>query len=294
MNLPKHFKSKLAAGALSAVMMTIPAFAVSGTVDADGGLRLRNAAGTDAGILATLPNGSQVEVSGVTEDGWYQVAYKDLEGFVSGEYLVVSETDAQSLPQVTEPFYGKVTEGPLNVRTEPSTSGGKVTKLATGTIVQIIKEENGWYQIEDGYISAGYVELIDAADAVSATASSAAGAQVVAYAKQYLGYPYVYGGSSPRGFDCSGFVQYVFSHFGVSLSHSGSAQRSAGTPVASGNMQPGDVVFFAQNSSGRISHVGIYIGGNQFIHASSPSTGVIISNMNDYVARGFVGASRIL
>lgn len=296
MNLPKKLGVKFAAGLLSAAMMVAPAFAVTGTVDASGGLRLRNGVGTEAGILATLSDGAEVEVTGVSEEGWYQVTYKELEGFVSGEYLKVDAEEVKTLPGVKDPVYGKVTEGPLNVRSQPSTSGDKVKKLAEGAVVQITETLDGWYQIEAGYISADYVELIDAAEAAAATASataSSAGAQVVAYAKQYLGCPYVYGGSTPRGFDCSGFTSYIYSNFGVKLSHSGSAQRSAGKAVAAGNMQPGDLVFFAQTSSGRISHVGIYIGGNQFIHASSPSTGVIISSMNDYVARGFVGACRI-
>ncbi|MCI9155909.1 MAG: SH3 domain-containing protein [Lawsonibacter sp.] len=296
MNLPKHIGARLAAGLLSASMMIAPAFAATGTVDADGGLRLRNGVGTDAGVLATLPNGAEVEVTGVSEEGWYQVSYQKLEGFVSGNYLVVSPEDVQSLPQVKDPVYGRVTEGPLNVRSQPSTSADKVKKLTEGAIVQINEELEGWYQIEEGYISADYVEIIDAAEAAAATAAaspSSAGAQVVAYAKQFLGYRYVYGGSSPNGFDCSGFTKYIYSNFGVNLSHSGGAQKSAGKAVSAGNMQPGDLVFFAQTGNGRISHVGIYIGGNQFIHASSPSTGVIISSMNDYVARGFVGACRI-
>ena len=296
MNLPKHIGAKFAAGLLSAAMMTMSASAVAGTVDASGGLRLRNGVGTDTGILATLPDGAQVEVTGVAEEGWYQVAYQKLNGFVSGEYLTVNAEEAKSLPAVKDPVYGKVTEGPLNVRSQPSTDGDKVKKLAEGAVVQITETLDGWYQIEAGYISADYVELIDAAEAAEAMAAasdSSVGAQVVAYAKQYLGCPYVYGGSSPRGFDCSGFTRYVFANFGVNLSHSGSAQRNAGKSVSAGNMQPGDLVFFAQTSSGRISHVGIYIGGNQFIHPSSPSTGVIVSSMNDYVARGFVGACRI-
>lgn len=296
MNLPKRIGAQVVAGLLSTVLMTAPAFAVTGTVDASGGLRLRNAVGTDAGILATLADGAQVEVIGISEDGWYQVTYKELEGFVSGEYLKVDAEEAKTLPQAKDPVYGKVTEGPLNVRSQPSTDGDKVKKLSEGAIIQILETLDGWYQIEDGYVSADYVEQIDAAEAAAAAAAgspSSAGAQVVAYAKQYLGYPYVYGGSTPRGFDCSGFTRYVYSNFGVSLSHSGSAQKSAGKAVSAGNLQPGDLVFFAQTSSGRISHVGIYIGGNQFIHASSPSTGVIVSSMNDYVARGYVGACRI-
>jgi cell wall-associated NlpC family hydrolase len=112
---------------------------------------------------------------------------------------------------------------------------------------------------------------------------------VVGIAMQYLGTPYVYGGSSPSGFDCSGFVMYVYSRVGVSLPRVVSAQYTAGVPVSRSDLQPGDLVFF--NSLG---HVGIYIGGNQFIH--SPHTGdvVKISAMTGYYSSGYVGARRIL
>ena len=290
MNLPKQLMTKLTAGLLTAAALATPALAAPGTVDAYSGLNLRSGADTSAALLRTLPYGAQVDVTGVTENGWYQVTYEDSTGFVSSEYLIMSEEDVWSLPTVFEPVYVKVTAGPLNVRTAPSTSGDKVRQLSTGAVVQAVGEEDGWYQIEDGYICADYVEIVDASEAV---ASSSMGQQVVDYAKQFLGYRYVYGGSSPSGFDCSGFTMYVYSHFGVSITHSSSVQINCGTRVSRDSLQPGDLVFFSQTSSGRISHVGIDLGGGQFIHASSPSTGVIISGMDSHSARGYVGACRI-
>lgn len=290
MNLPHSF-GRRAAGLLSGLLMITPAFAALGTVDAAKGLNLRNSAGTDAAVLTVLPNGAQVEVDGVTEDGWYQVTYKKFQGFVSGEYVILDEDEAQSVEKVEAPRYGRVTEGPLNVRSGPGVNNDKIRRLAAGTVIQIQGETDGWYEISDGFVSGEYVELIDASAAAAAAGS---GSQIVDYAKQYLGYPYVYGGASPKGFDCSGFVQYVFSHFGVSLGHSASSQINKGVSVSRENLQPGDLVFFAQTSSGRISHVGIYIGGDNFIHASSPSTGVIVSSMDSHTARGYVGACRIL
>ena len=123
------------------------------------------------------------------------------------------------------------------------------------------------------------------------------GKQAQDLAMQYLGYPYCYGGSSPSGFDCSGFVRYVYSQFGCSLNRTASAQMSNGTSVSMSELQPGDLVFFLKSGSGasRASHVGIYIGGGQFIHASTSSTGVIISDMDSaYYTTGFVGGRRIL
>lgn len=293
MNFHQFIGSKLTACLLAAVTLATPAFAVSGTVNADGGLRMRNGVGTDAAVITTLPNGAEVDVSGVTKDGWFQVSYMDTMGYVSGDYLTMSQEAVQSLPTVSEPVYGKVTEGPLNVRSAPSTSGSRVKQLSKGTVVQITAEQDGWYQIDGGYVSASYITIVDAAEAAAYNTTSS----VVTYAKQYLGYPYVYGGCSSRGFDCSGFVKYVFANFGVTLNRTASAQMSNGTSVAKADLLPGDVVFFKKSgsSASRASHVGIYVGNNQFIHASTSTTGVIISDMDSaYYTTGFVGARRML
>ncbi len=107
---------------------------------------------------------------------------------------------------------------------------------------------------------------------------AATGANVVAYAKQFVGNPYVYGGTSlTNGCDCSGFTMKVMAHFGISLPRSSYDQQFAGTSVSLNNLQPGDLILYAKN--GRVNHVTIYIGGGQVVHASQPSVGIIISNM---------------
>ena len=121
-------------------------------------------------------------------------------------------------------------------------------------------------------------------------------AAILTEAEKYLGYPYVWGGSSPAtSFDCSGFVRYVCSQKGYSVNRTASAQMDNGTPVSYSQLQPGDLVFFNNgNSSKRATHVGIYIGNGQFVHASTSTTGVIISDMNSaYYTTGFVGARRL-
>jgi cell wall-associated NlpC family hydrolase len=111
---------------------------------------------------------------------------------------------------------------------------------------------------------------------------------VVGIAMQYLGIPYVYGGASPGGFDCSGFVMYVFAQVGISLPHNAAAQYGYGMPVSQDQLQPGDLVFF-----NGLGHVGIYIGGGQFIH--SPHTGdvVKISSISGWYSSTWVGARRL-
>jgi peptidoglycan DL-endopeptidase CwlO len=118
--------------------------------------------------------------------------------------------------------------------------------------------------------------------------SSTLGGQAVAIAEQYLGVPYVWGGASPSGFDCSGLTMYVYAQLGVSLPHNAAAQYGMGTPVPRSDLQPGDLVFFYG-----LGHVGIYVGGNSFIHAPHTGTVVQISSMSGWYSSEYVGARRI-
>jgi cell wall-associated NlpC family hydrolase len=111
---------------------------------------------------------------------------------------------------------------------------------------------------------------------------------VVGIAMHYLGVPYVWGGSTPRGFDCSGLVSYVFAQIGVSVPHSSYAQFGMGTAISINALEPGDLVFFTG-----ASHVGIYIGGGQFIHAPHTGDVVKISSQSGYYSSNFAGARRI-
>ena len=269
--------------------LAVPALAASGTVNAEGSsLRVRSQANTNSAVLGSLSHGTQVEVNAVTERGWYQISYNGAAGYVSGDYLTVA--DAAQLPVEKEPVYARVTASALNVRSGPGTDYEKTDKLSAGTVVEVLEESNGWYKIDSGYISAEYAVIVDAA-------SATLGSEIANYALTFVGYPYVYGGSSPSGFDCSGFTSYVYAQFGISLNRSASNQLDNGTPVSMSELQPGDLVLFKKSGTGskRASHVGIYIGGNQFVHASTSTVGVIVSNMSDaYYTSGFVGGRRLV
>jgi len=130
--------------------------------------------------------------------------------------------------------------------------------------------------------------------AVSRSGDSASGSRIVSKAAQYLGTPYRYGGSAPGGFDCSGFTSYIFKQFNISLARTAAGQYAQGTAVSKANLIPGDLVFF--NTSGGISHVGIFVGNGKFIHSSSPrSGGVIYSGLGEtYYASRYVGARRVI
>ena len=128
------------------------------------------------------------------------------------------------------------------------------------------------------------------------SSSGTTGKEVVEYAKQYLGYKYVSGGASPStGFDCSGFTSYVYNHFGITLNRSSKDQIKNGVAVDRSNLQPGDIVVFNNSANTAIGHVGIYIGGDNFIHAANPSEGVRITSLSSsYYKIRYVGARRVI
>ena len=119
---------------------------------------------------------------------------------------------------------------------------------------------------------------------------------IITYSKKFLGVRYVWGGSTAKGFDCSGFVKYVFKHFGISLNRTSRSQASQGLKVKKANLKAGDLVFFDTNGGlNRINHVGIYIGGGKFIHSSSSHKGVVISSLNKgFYSKTYMTARRIL
>ena len=246
-----------------------------GTVNTSA-LRLREGAGTDTTILATASKGETVVVLEDAGNGWYKVDYQTIEGYMSGEYLDVSTTADVTIG------YGKVTTGGsvLNVRSGPGTSYGRTATLSDGTIVSIVGVDSGWYKIEwngkTGYVSSDYMITTKESpssrgDSTATASSSDLGAQIVAYAKEFLGCPYSWGATGPNAFDCSGFTYYVYKHLGYTLNRGATGQLSNGSSVASMyDLVPGDLVFFYDGKvSTPVSHVGIYIGDGQFIHAST-------------------------
>ena len=275
----------------------------AGTVDVDA-LRLREEASTSSTILATASKGDTVVVLEEAEDGWYKVDYKSVEGYMSGEYLTVSAKADVNIG------YGLVKTGgsTLNVRSGPGTSYDKVTSLSNGAVVTITGIDNGWYKITTkagtvGYVSSEYMVTCkdsagsrgDGPVASSMSYSTGLGQQIVDYAKQYLGVPYVYGGNGPNCFDCSGFTTYVYRHFGYTLNRTATGQLSNGVSVSKSELQPGDLVFFKDGGSKPVSHVGIYIGGGQFIHASTSTYEVRINDLTSgYYNNVYVYARRIL
>ena len=188
----------------------------------------------------------------------------------------------------------KVTASSLNIRSAPSTESNVLGQIPQGQVAQITGVNKGWLQVKyngvQGFISPEYIEIV-AGQAQENTGAAA----VITYAKQFIGTPYRYGGSSPSGFDCSGFTSYVYKQFGISIQRTASGQLNNGYAVSRGELKPGDLVMFKSYGSKPASHVGIYIGGGEFVHASAPGVGVVIDSLNSsFYSRTYVGARRIL
>lgn len=305
MNFKVKLVRSLVAAGLVLTTCTGVAFASIGsaTVTADS-LRLRSEAGTGSETLDIAPKGAEVVVEQDAGDGWYKVTYGDKAGYMSGEWLRITLADgtvieAEPTPPAEEPEQqrGLITADVLNVRAEPSTDSEKVGSLKAGMVVDIVSDlGDGWYQIESGYIFAEYVTLVGA----DYEGSSQLGAAAAAMAKSLLGCRYVSGGRGPSSFDCSGLMYYIYKQLGHPIARGSSSQYyNSGYFVSTDAMQPGDLIFFFDrrfdSSGGTLptTHVGMYVGDGQFIHASTTSYKVQYDSIYGYYAPYIVGAKRI-
>jgi cell wall-associated NlpC family hydrolase len=196
---------------------------------------------------------------------------------------------------------------------KPSTDGKAVALLRKGYTVDVYSYESGWVEASDddgnrGYLKADDIMLmngarpenttVDAAINAQTSDSAMLAAQMVSFSKQYIGTPYVYGGTSlTSGVDCSGFTMSIYKAFGVTINRTSREQFTQGTTVAFDDLLPGDLVFFNTGGKTQISHVGMYIGDNKYIHSTDGSNvnGVTISDITSNYARNtYVGAKRIL
>ena len=297
----KVLKTMMVTAALSATLVVgADAAELKGGIVDTGTLNFRSAPSESAPIIDKLYNGYRVCILDVDENGWASISINGNPGYVSAEYLdVLDVMDVNG-------GGAKVTASALNVRSYPSTDSAVLTTLPQGTVATITGINKGWFQVTykgvQGYVSPDYIEIVPLQQqAASEPGASSVTSDVISYAKQFIGTPYVYGGSTPSGFDCSGFTSYVYKHFGISLPHTatGQWQSGKGTRVYSiSALQPGDLVFFndpSRNAGKACSHAGIYVGGGQFIHASSSrSQGVIHSTLlSGYYNTYFVGGIHI-
>lgn len=271
---------------LICVMMTIPANAAcSGAATVNGSsVNFRSGASTNSAVKAVTYDGAPVVVEAKASSDWYKVIYKGSEGYIAAQYL-------NRVNSISASFGTAYINGTgVRLRSGPSTSSKILGTYNTGASMSVTGVSGSWYKVTlsgvAGYVCGDYVTFTKPA----AVAKVSVGQQIATSALQYVGYPYVYGGSSPSGFDCSGFVKYVYSLYGYSLDRTAAQQSQNGTQVAAANMQPGDIICFA--SGGYVGHVGIYIGDGKFVHACNSSTGVIVTELSSASYSGRVASIR--
>lgn len=232
---------------------------------------------------------------------WYKVKLSNgREGWIYGKYLSIRSSNGVSRGDTGEVSVGVVTGNYVRLRDEGSLSGKVLTLLSKGTQVEVLDRQNGWYKVklsngQEGWIYGEYLSVRSGSYASRGEADRNLVDKLIDFAKSFLGTRYVYGGSSPRGFDCSGFVSYVFSNFGFSLPRTADEQANIGDTVTRDSLEKGDLVFFKTLGSSIINHVGIYIGDGQFIHASSGAGKVVISPLNEgYYLSHYIKAKRVI
>ena len=254
-------------------------------VVAEGNLNVREQPGTESSLVGKMPKHAACEVLSA-EGEWSYIRSGEVTGYVKSEFLVTG-SEAAALAEEIKATVAKVTTTTLYVREEPNTECSIITAMPMGEELEVIEQLDGWVKVnvdaDEGYVSADYVEVVtELPTAMTMTevrygqGVSDVRVDLVQYACQFVGNPYVWGGTSlTNGADCSGFVLSVFANYGVSLPHSSVSQSGCGTEISSSEAQPGDLFFYGNGS--RINHVAIYIGNGQVVHASSPRTGIKIS-----------------
>ena len=221
-------------------------------VNADG-LRMRAGAGTEYDQLALLSYGESYTVTG-SADGWTEIALDDMTGYLFNEYIILS----YDMPTANA-VYDEETD------TEDEADDYSSDEVET--------EEYAADDETDDYDYAGE----DSEPEYSVESDGGLGTELVNYALQFVGNPYVWGGTSlTDGCDCSGFTMRVYEHFGITIPRAG-GQQTCGRVVSLAEIQPGDLLFY-DHGTGEIQHVALYMGGGQIVHASNSTTGIIVSS----------------
>lgn len=296
------------------------------------GLNMRDGPGTAYVKLDSLERGSTIDLLSRYEN-WFEVRHPSGKiGWVTGEFLQIADGVVPRLEVLTSapdpnPALVAMADGKINLRAGPGTAYPKVSTSSAGTQLELIARYQDWLKVRfaDGKSAWVFNDVVRVSDYVvrrvpvtsdipalprpSAPAaaqprssgraapplSAAQAGSVVNFAMQFRGVPYVWGGASLVGFDCSGFTKYVYAQFGLSLPHSAAGQYSQryGTFISRDSLQPGDIVFFANTYKPGISHVGVYVGGGMVVQALAPGTPLAAVSMNSsYWNSKYYGALR--
>jgi cell wall-associated NlpC family hydrolase len=274
-------------------------------------VRLRTGPGSSYSIIGTYDKGTEVAISGVSGE-WIAVTLpvEHVSGFIHSDFIEEtapgSDTDPDAslsgnvatgnyVPASDQIREGYITGTGVRLRESPSMSAKILDELNYGTALRITGKSEDWVRViangRDGYIAASFVaEGTYAPEAkLSSATGTELGKEIAAYALQYVGTPYKWGGKSPEtGFDCSGFVQYIFGQFGYQTSRVANDALSDGVHVDPADLQPGDLLCFYSGNN-YVGHLGIYVGDDLFVHAANSVTGVVTTSLTTgyYALRGY-------
>ena len=265
---------------------TIYGYTNLGIANVEETLNVRETPSADSSMVGKMPKNAAGEIL-ETLDGWYKIQSGDVTGYVSADYLITGEEAAARAEEVKQTI-ATVKTPTLNVREEPNTECSILALMPQGEELNVLEDLSGWVKVDldntNGFISKDYVDIsVQLPKAMTMTEVRYGNGvpdvrvDLISYATQFVGNPYVWGGTSlTNGADCSGFTLSIFAKYGVYLPHSSKAQANCGTRISASEAKPGDLFFYGSGSS--ISHVAIYIGNGQIVHASSKKTGIKISN----------------
>ena len=266
-------------------------------------LNVRSGAGTSYSVITKLSKGTVVDVLESASNGWKKVKTSNgTTGWVSGSYLTTGVVEYPSTDNSTSQtsYKATVNTDSLNMRKGAGTSYSVITKLSKGTVVDVLESaSNGWKKIKTSNGTIGWVSGSYLANGVveqTSTPSTNKVQAVIDLAHKQLGKPYVWGAEGPNSFDCSGLIYYVYKNAaGITLPRTSSAQYSAGVAVSRSNLKAGDLIFSSTDGTGNITHVAIYVGDGQMIHAPRNGKNVEkVSINNSYWNKAYVGARRVL
>jgi uncharacterized protein YgiM (DUF1202 family) len=261
-----------------------------GIAHVDNHLNIRQEPNENGKLVGKLPKDAACEILDIDENGWAHIKSGKVDGYCSTDYLYMGD-EAIARGKEVASMIAVVNTQTLKVREEPNTDSVVITLIPQDEELEVVDVmDNGWIKFllddEEAYVSGEFVDVEERLEkAVTLTellygqGVSDVRVDLVQYAKQFVGNPYVWGGTSlTKGADCSGFTLSIYKKYGVSLPHHAASQAQLGTKISLSELQPGDLVFYAKNGS--INHVAIYIGNGQVLHASSPKTGIKISSLN--------------
>ena len=258
-----------------------------GIANVDNHLNVRETPDESGKLVGKMSNNAACEVLG-EEGDWIHIKSGKVEGYCHKDYLLTGVFARMRAEEIVTSV-AEATSGGLRVRTEPNTDSEIITTMAEGEYLEVVEVTDGWIKVllddEEGYISAEYAQIKENLDtAITMTellygeGVSDVRVELCQYAKQFIGNPYVWGGTSlTKGADCSGFTLSVFKKYGISLPHYSVSQSQMGTKVSLSEAKAGDLVFYAKGNT--VNHVAIYLGNGQVVHASSPRTGIKISTV---------------